>query len=163
VILKNSRGSTTLIELLAVISLSSLLLPLVIGLLTESQDRLSPVGKAGQEVRIYQTGNAILTRIRDDLDRTSGLPAKSGPYKRAEGDLILSINDTAVIYHKECEKFYRITSVRGDKPVKRLLSRHLADFRLNLQSGRMVLELTLTGRRTEDPFIHFSTVFAIPG
>ncbi len=156
------RGSTSLLELLAVVALTALLVPVILGILTESQNRLSPAGKAGQEIRIYQTGSAVFDTMQRDLDRATGIRNRFGEYSGKEYDLILEQGENVVVYHWSYPKLHRI-QFTGDERYEQLLTRKLGMLDWKFRDNLLEITIELAGRKIEDPAVRFTTAFALSG
>jgi hypothetical protein len=96
---RNQKGSTSLIELLAVISLMSIVVPLIASIIMETDNRLNPMGRSGIRIRAFQTADVILQAIRRDLDTTDRILDRYGDFDIRKGDLILAQSSRTIVYH----------------------------------------------------------------
>lgn len=158
----DSESGQSLIELLVVISLGSILIPLLIGIWGEAFDRLHPMGEHGRHATVVSQANTMLLRLQRDVEQSQRCIDGFDVYSIRSNDIILKQNDYTIVWHFSDTGIQRISIIGSETQITQY-SPHISHWKVSLVRNLLAVDFAVQvqSRRTFETSFH--TVFACPG
>jgi hypothetical protein len=158
--MRNSqRGASSLIELLAVIGLIGLLLPMLLDILKNANDYLSPIGMKGRAVLAFESADTVMRAIERDLDEAANW---EGMFESDGEKLILPARNGNIAYEVDRRTLHRrIIGSEGTIVESRPILKNIEQFTVNVHDGVADISISIANPHPGFPPIVLSTAWKV--